>query len=46
VGKIRNVEMLGAKGKLTWTQDAGGLTIDAPAAVPVDHAVVFKITGV
>jgi alpha-L-fucosidase len=46
VGKIRNVEMLGGKGKLTWTQDAGGLTIDAPAAVPADHAVVFKITGV
>jgi alpha-L-fucosidase len=45
VGRIRNVELLGASGKLAWTQDAGGLTIQAPAAPPSDHAVVFKITG-
>jgi len=45
VGKIRNVEMLGAKGKLAWTQDAGGLTIQTPGEPPTDHAVVFKITG-
>jgi alpha-L-fucosidase len=45
VGKIRNVEMLGAKGKLTWTQDASGLTIQSPPQT-TDHAVVFKVTGV
>jgi alpha-L-fucosidase len=45
VGRIRNVELLGASGKLAWTQDAGGLTIQAPAAPPSDHAVAFKITG-
>ena len=44
VGKIRNVEMLGGKGKLNWTQEPGGLTIQA-AAGPSEHAVVFKITG-
>ena len=44
VGKIRNVEILGASGKLTWTQNAAGLTIQS-AVAPADHAVVFKITG-
>jgi alpha-L-fucosidase len=43
-GKIRNIEMLGAKSKLTWTQDENLLTIHA-ATAPSDHAVAFKITG-
>jgi alpha-L-fucosidase len=45
VGKIRNVEMLGANGKLTWRQDSGGLTIETPMALPSEHAIVFKIAG-
>jgi alpha-L-fucosidase len=45
VGKIRNVEMLGANSKLTWRQDSGGLTIETPMALPSEHAVVFKIVG-
>jgi alpha-L-fucosidase len=44
VGKIRNVEMLGVKGKLKWIQDAAGLTIEPPSA-PSDYAVAFKING-
>src|SRR3954465_7978403 len=42
VGKIRNVEILGAKAKLAWTQDASGLTIQSPPQT-TDHAVVFKV---
>jgi alpha-L-fucosidase len=45
VGKIWNVEMLGANGKLTWRQDSGGLTIKTPMALPSEHAIVFKIAG-
>jgi alpha-L-fucosidase len=45
IGKIRNVELLGASGKLAWTQDTGGLTVRMPAAPPSGHAVAFKITG-
>jgi alpha-L-fucosidase len=45
IGKIRNVEMLGAKGKLKWTQDSAGLTVETSAVPASEHAVVFKITG-
>ena len=45
VGKIRNVEMLGGKGKLKWTQDPAGLTVETASAPLAEHAVVFKITG-
>jgi alpha-L-fucosidase len=44
--KVQNVEMLGFKGKLTWRQDASGLTVQMPPAKPCDHAVVLKIHGV
>jgi alpha-L-fucosidase len=44
VGKIQNVEMLGAKGKLTWSQAADGLTIQSPPQT-TGHAVVFKVVG-
>lgn len=44
-GKIRNVELLGFKGKLNWNQDASGLTVEMPADKPSDHAVVLKVTG-
>ncbi len=34
VGKIQNVELLGHKGKVTYTQDDGGLTVQMPAEKP------------
>ena len=46
VGKIRNVELLGVKGNLIWTQDANGLVTQLPARQPANHAIVLKITGV
>jgi alpha-L-fucosidase len=42
-GKIRNVEMLGHKGKLQWKQDEAGLSVDMPSEKPCDHAVTLKI---
>ena len=45
VGKIRNVELLGAPGKLAWTQNAEGLTVQMPAQPPSDHAIALKIIG-
>jgi alpha-L-fucosidase len=41
--KIQNVELLGHKGKLKWTQGAGGLAVDLPTDKPSDHAVTLKI---
>jgi alpha-L-fucosidase len=43
VGKIRNVELLGHKGKLTWTQDEAGLKVELPEEKPSDHAVTLKV---
>jgi alpha-L-fucosidase len=43
VPKIRNVELLGHKGPIKWTQDAGALKVGLPEAKPSDHAVTFKI---
>ncbi len=45
VGKVRNVELLGGKGKLAWTQTAEGLTIQVPSEIPIEHAAAFKIVG-
>ncbi|MBI4874868.1 MAG: alpha-L-fucosidase [Acidobacteria bacterium] len=45
VGKIRNVSLLGFKGKLQWTQEAGGLKVGLPAEKPSEHAVVFRVEG-
>ncbi len=45
VGTIRNVELLGAPGKLEWTQNAGGLTVRMPSQVPSEHAIALKIAG-
>lgn len=42
-GKIRNVELLGHKGKLKWTQDDAGLKVDLPEQKPSEHAVTLKI---
>ena len=45
VGKIKNVEMLGAKSHLMWKQDETGLVVTVPDQQPCDHAWVLKITG-
>ena len=41
--KVKNVELLGFKGKVKWTQDEKGLTILMPEQKPSDHAIAFKI---
>jgi alpha-L-fucosidase len=41
---IRNVQLLGSREKIKWSQAADGLTIDAPKAKPSELAIVFKIT--
>ena len=41
---VASVEMLGAKEKLTWKQEAGALVITKPGAGPAPEAVGFKIT--
>jgi alpha-L-fucosidase len=40
----RNVELLGHKGKLKWSQDANGLSVALPIEKPSEHAVALKIT--
>jgi alpha-L-fucosidase len=42
-GRIHNVELLGHKGNLKWTQDESGLKVDMPSEKPCDHAVTLKI---
>jgi alpha-L-fucosidase len=41
--KIRSVELLGSKTKLTWARTATALEIDLPAQKPGDYAFAFKI---
>jgi len=41
--KVRNVELLGFKGKLKWAQDEKGLTVQMPEQRPCDYAVTLKI---
>ncbi len=41
--KVRNVELLGYKGKLKWTHDDRGLQVEMPESKPCDHAIVFKV---
>ncbi len=45
VGRIRNVQMLGFKGKLQWAQDETGLKVEMPPVKPCDYAFALKITG-
>jgi alpha-L-fucosidase len=42
-GKIGNVEMLGFRGKLQWSQDETGLKVAMPPRKPCDHAVALRI---
>jgi hypothetical protein len=44
VGRIQNVELLGA-GKMTFTQNEKGLTVQLPATAPSEHAIAFRIAG-
>ncbi|MGA9056024.1 MAG: alpha-L-fucosidase [Terriglobia bacterium] len=41
--KIQNVELLGYKDKVRWTQDENGLTVLMPKQKPCDHAITLKI---
>jgi len=41
--KVRNVELLGFKGKVKWTQDEKGLVVQMPEQKPCDHAISLKI---
>jgi alpha-L-fucosidase len=40
---IKNVTLLGNRGKLKWKQEADGLTIICPAKMPFETSVVFKV---
>ena len=41
--KIRNVELLGHKDKVIWTQDEQGLTVVMPEQKPCEYAITLKI---
>jgi alpha-L-fucosidase len=43
--KVRNVELLGFKGKVKWTQDEKGLTVQMPEQKPCDHAITLKVVS-
>jgi alpha-L-fucosidase len=44
--KVTNVSLLGFDGKLTWTQDEQGLSVNLPERAPSQYAVTLKIQGV
>jgi alpha-L-fucosidase len=41
--KVRNVELLGFKGKVRWTQNDKGLAVQMPEQKPCAHAITLKI---
>jgi alpha-L-fucosidase len=43
VPKIRNVELLGHRAKVKWTQDEASLKVQMPEQKPSDHAITLKI---
>ena len=45
MNKIERIELLGGKGKLKFTQTAGGLTVELPAQKLSDLTCSLKITG-
>jgi alpha-L-fucosidase len=45
VGKIRGVQLLGHRGKLSFTQDERALKITLPPEKPSEYAVTFRIEG-
>jgi alpha-L-fucosidase len=44
-GRISQVELLGFRGKLQWSQDEAGLKVELPAARPGAFAFALKING-
>jgi alpha-L-fucosidase len=46
VVKIRNVELLGFKGKVKWAQNEQGLVVQMPEQKPCDYAIAVKVTAV
>ena len=44
-GKIQQVKLLGNGKKLSWKQDATGLTVQLPPEKPCDLACALKIEG-
>lgn len=42
--KVKKIEMLGSKEKLSWKQSADSLIIEKPKIFPNEIAIVFKIT--
>ena len=42
--KVKNVELLGFKGKVKWTQDENGLSVVLPETKPCDYAITLKIS--
>jgi len=45
VGRVSSVELVGHDGKIAWSQDRAGLTIEIPDKLPSSHAVAFRIRG-
>lgn len=43
-GAVRDVQLLGHAGRLEWTHDAEGLTVELSAGKPCDYAVALEIT--
>jgi len=43
-GRISSVSLLGSDGPLRWSQDAGGLSVQAPPRRPCDHAYTLKLS--
>lgn len=42
-GKVRNVELVGSAAKVSWSQKANGLVIQAAKNYPSENAAVYKI---
>jgi alpha-L-fucosidase len=42
-GKIKKIELLGSKEKISWKQEADSLVIIKPKSIPNNIAIVFKI---
>jgi hypothetical protein len=40
---MHNVELLGQKGKLKYTQEEAGLKVDLPEQKPSDYTVTLKL---
>ena len=45
-GKIANVELVGSREKIKWSQSKEALAIEAAKAYPSEHAAVYKISFV